>query len=158
MHMENWKAIPGYEGQYEVSDQGRVRNRRGKVLALCNISGGYKAVSLGRNNSKTVHRLVAKTFLGAAPEGKNLVLHGDGDRANNCLANLRYGSHLDNSSDAKMHGTRVCGERQHAAKLTAPDVLLIRASKLPMSVLACEYGVTPQCIYLIQKRKNWSHI
>jgi hypothetical protein len=25
---ETWRAVPGYEGQYEVSDQGRVRSWR----------------------------------------------------------------------------------------------------------------------------------
>jgi hypothetical protein len=156
--MEIWKPIPGYEGQYEVSDQGRVKNSCGKVLTLCNVSGGYKAVSLGRNNSKIIHRLVAKTFLGTPPQGKNLVLHGDRDRANNCIGNLRYGSHLDNSNDAKMHGTRVQGERQHAAKLTEQDVLFIRTSTLSVPALAQKYSVTRQCIHLVQKRKNWGHV
>lgn len=25
--MENWKAVPGFEGIYEVSDLGRIRNQ-----------------------------------------------------------------------------------------------------------------------------------
>ena len=25
-HEEHWRAIPGWEGRYEVSDQGRVRS------------------------------------------------------------------------------------------------------------------------------------
>ena len=156
--MENWRDIPGYEGRYQASDQGRVRNNGGEVLSLCTVSGGYNAVSLGRNNSKTIHRLVAKTFLGAPPQGKNLVLHGDGNRVNNYLSNLRYGSHLDNSRDAKMHGTRVKGEKQHAAKLNEQDVLTIRASMLPVSALARHYNVTRQCVHLVQKRKNWGHV
>ena len=156
---ETWKAVPGYEGQYEVSDRGRVRSlKRRVVLAPCTVSGGYVAVSLGRNNSKLVHRLVAATFLGAPPTGKHLVLHSDGTRDNNTLENLRYGSHADNSLDAIKHGTQVKGARQHAAKLSAQDVTDIRHSALNQRSLAKYYGVTAACICAIIKRKNWRHV
>ena len=158
MTNEIWKPVPGYEGQYEVSNHGRVRNTNGRVLALCTISGGYKAVSLGRNNSKTVHRLVALAFLGPPSNKKTLVLHSDGNRTNNTLDNLRYGSHADNSADAKRHGTQVKGERQHVAKLTQEDVVYIRTSQETSAALAVRFGVTPQCVYLIRMRKNWRHV
>jgi hypothetical protein len=155
---EVWKAIPGYEGRYEVSDQGRVRNARGRVLKLCNVSGGYKAVSLGRNNSKTLHRLVAAAFLGFAQEGKNLVLHANGDRTDNRVENLRYGSHFDNAADAIRHGTQVRGERQYAAKLTLDQVKHIRSEQEPNAVMAKRFGVTSACISAVAKRKNWRHV
>ena len=155
--MENWKSIPGYEGRYEVSDHGRVRNRT-KELTLCNVSGGYKAVSLGKNNSKLIHRLVAAAFIGQAPLGKNLVLHGNGNRSDNRLSNLRYGNHKDNSADAKLHGTQVKGDRQHTAKLTVEQVLYIRATDKTGAELAKKFGVTAACISAIIKRKNWHHV
>jgi hypothetical protein len=154
---EVWKAIPGYEGQYEVSDQGRVRSNK-KILAVCDVSGGYKAVSLGKNNSKLIHRLVAAAFLGPAPLDKRLVLHGNGDRFDNRLSNLRYGSHKDNSADAKLHGTQAKGERQHAAKLTTEQVLYIRASNETGAALAKKFKVTTACISAVIKRKNWHHV
>jgi len=155
---EVWKAVPGYEGAYEVSDQGRVRNASGRVLKLCNVSGGYKAVSLGRNNSKTIHRLVAAAFIGQAPEGKKLVLHGNGDRTDNRVENLRYGNHKDNVVDAIRHGTQVRGERQHAAKLTIEQVREILSRKESVVTYAKRFNVTCQCICLILKRKNWRHV
>lgn len=155
---EIWKPIPGYEGLYEVSDQGRVRNSKHKVLKLCTISGGYQAVSLGRDNSKAVHRLVALAFIGTPPENKKLVLHADGNRTNNFVCNLRYGSHADNSADAKLHGTQVKGERQHVAKMTVNKVLYTRSSVLSIYELAKKFNVTPQCISLIRNRKNWRHV
>jgi len=158
MTQEIWRDVPGYEGMYQVSDQGRVRNASGRVLSLCTISGGYKAVSLGRNNSKTVHRLVALAFLGPPSNKNTLVLHSDGNRTNNTLDNLRYGSHADNSADAKRHGTQVKGERQHVAKLTQEDVVYIRTSQETSAALAVRFGVTPQCVYLIRVRKNWRHV
>lgn len=150
--------MPGYEGLYEVSDQGRVRNAEQRVLALCNVSGGYKAVSLGKNNSKTIHRLVAAAFIGPPPTSRSLVLHGDGNRTNNAVENLRYGSHHDNASDAISHGTQVNGERQHAAKLTVDAVYDIRNSQQRTCDLALKYGVTPSCVSAIKTRKSWRHV
>ena len=155
--MENWRDIPGYEGRYQVSDRGRVRNGI-KILTPCNVSGGYKAVSLGKNNSKLIHRLVAAAFIGQAPFSKNLVLHGNGNRSDNQLSNLRYGNHKDNSTDAKLHGTQVNGERQHAAKLTVAQVRYIRATDKTGAELAKKFGVTAACISAIIKRKNWHHV
>ena len=154
---EVWKAIPGYEGRYEVSDQGRVRSIN-KLLVLSSVSGGYKGVSLGKNNSKLVHRLVALAFIGAPPAGKRLVLHGNGDRVDNRLTNLRYGDHNDNAADAKLHGTQVKGDRQHAAKLTTEQVQEIRASNDAYLVLAKKFAVTSACISAVVKRKNWRHV
>ena len=154
---ENWKAVPGHEGRYEVSDRGRVRSSV-KVLAACNVSGGYKAVSLGRNNSMLIHRLVAAAFIGPAQKNTFLVLHYDGNRANNNLENLRYGDHKDNSADARRHKTQVSGERQHAAKLTAYQVKEIRLSSETGRHLANTFGVTSAAISAIRTRKNWSSV
>ena len=154
---ENWKAVPGHEGRYEVSDRGRVRSSV-KVLAACNVSGGYKAVSLGRNNSRLIHRLVAAAFIGPAQNNTFLVLHYDGNRANNNLENLRYGSHKDNSADAKRQGTQVSGERQHAAKLTVSQVKEIRLSSETGLRLAIMFGVTSAAISSIKTRKNWASV
>lgn len=156
---EVWKDIPGYEGRYQVSDAGRVRSlKTGRGLVLATVSGGYAAVSLGKNASRTVHRLVALAFLGPAPEDKPLVLHRDGDRKNNLLSNLRYGSHYDNISDARRHGTLVRGERQGAAKLTADIVRHIRSSDASGAALGRLYGVTTAAICAVRKRKNWKHV
>lgn len=105
---ETWKPVVGYEGFYEVSDQGRVRslNRvsirngrahkmRGRVLTAVQTSKyGYRKVNLGRNNPEFVHRLVMAAFVGPG-DGLD-VDHRDGNPANNHLANLRYLSHADN--------------------------------------------------------------
>jgi hypothetical protein len=155
---EVWKAIPGYEGRYEVSDQGRVRNKNGRILAPCRVSGGYIAVSLGKNNSRTIHRLVAAAFFGSPPKNAPLVLHGDGNRTNNTVANLRYGDHCANARDAKKHGTQVKGERQHAAKLTVENVSYIRESENICAALAKEFDVTSAAISAVRKRKNWAHV
>jgi hypothetical protein len=104
--MEQWKAVLGYEGIYEVSDWGAVRgldrivkgrtgmpkNQRGKILRQVNASGGYKSVHLSKDGVATlltVHRLVAKAFI-RLPVGNEQVNHKDGRRQNNIISNLEW--------------------------------------------------------------------
>jgi hypothetical protein len=111
--MEQWRTIPGYEGLYEVSDQGRVRSARrrgtsGKVLAHKQAKrGGYLTVSLLRNCKQTtrpVHSLVLGAFVGLRPADAE-IRHFDGDPTNACLSNLAYGTHSENVLDKREHGT-----------------------------------------------------
>ena len=70
---EIWKPVFGYEGIYEVSDEGRVRSYRKGKHGICETprilkgeKGLYRTVTLCRNNRKTttyVHRLVAEQFI-----------------------------------------------------------------------------------------------
>jgi len=107
---EIWKPIPGYEGRYEVSNLGRVRsfvrNYAGVFLKPGKASHGYYTVSLGSKNSRTLHSLVAETFIGPRPAGQE-VLHKDGSRTNNCVENLRYGTRSENIRDAVRQGSWV---------------------------------------------------
>ena len=70
MKYEQWKAVPGYEGLYEVSDLGRVRSSaHGKVLKQRASTRGYLRVGLtkdGRQTMKSVHRLVLLAFVGGS--------------------------------------------------------------------------------------------
>lgn len=125
---EEWRVIPGYEGYYEVSCEGRVRSvervlpdgrkRAGKILRLCTTKGnGRLKVSLSRDGvaaSVKVHQLVARAFLGQAPDGKHMVLHSDGNHLNNHASNLRWGNNSDNVRDSISHGTWRNQHTRHA--------------------------------------------
>ena len=115
---ESWKDIPGYEGLYEASDFGRIRNMRtGLVLqAYKRKRSGcvYLSVTLYRDGKKKevdVHRLVALTFLGPCPKGYE-TCHGVGRNLCNELWNLCYGTHKKNSADMKRDGTQYDGGEQ----------------------------------------------
>lgn len=88
-----WKPVNGYEGRYEVSSTGTVRNvRTGKEISQYTTKGGYLIVQLhgadGPKNHK-VHRVVAKAFI-PNPEGKPEVNHIDFDKKNNSDFNLEW--------------------------------------------------------------------
>ena len=96
--MEEWRAIPGYEGLYEVSNHGGVRslnyNHTGapKQLAFKHHKSGYSFVTLCKDKihrNISVHILVALAFV-PNPSGKPQVNHKDGDRGNNCFDNLEW--------------------------------------------------------------------
>lgn len=116
---ETWKPIPGFEGLYEISDLGRVRsfrrNKAGRLLRPGQSSSGYFTVALGRNNSRTIHSLVAEAFLGSCPPAHE-VRHIDGTRTNNVAANLQYGTRTENILDAVAHGSWMSPARQEHCK------------------------------------------
>ena len=90
---ELWQPIEGYEGLYEVSDQGKVRNRKGLVLkpGVLKRGKGYLIVCLcnkGTRSMKYVHRLVAAAFVPG--DAALTVNHKDGNTRNNTADNLEW--------------------------------------------------------------------
>lgn len=106
---ERWKTIPGYEGEYEVSDLGRVRSLARVVMRSNGVpqtiasrilkpgrrTSGHLTVSLRRRNSIGVHILVLRAFRGPALGGQE-ALHLDHTPSNNRLNNLKWGSRGEN--------------------------------------------------------------
>lgn len=113
---ENWKWVPGHEGDLEVSDHGRVR----RYLPGHNDTDGYLRISGGKRGARalSVHHLVASVFLGPRPEGA-VVRHLNDTKTDNRASNLAYGTRADNWADGERNGihTRHCPKR--AAHLRA---------------------------------------
>jgi hypothetical protein len=181
--MEIWKPVSGWEGYYEVSDLGNVRSLtrtaecfvRGKVQIRVhkgkflkpgpNPKSGYLMVSFtapgGVRDSKYVHQMVAQEFLSAANEGEE-VCHRDGNRVNNVVSNLRYGTRSSNALDRHEHGTmnQARGTNHYFHKLTEDQVRRIRQlrGKLTQRELGELYGVHNSQISAIQLGKLWKHV
>lgn len=117
---EEWRPVPGFPG-YEVSNLGRVLSRkykRPRVMASAPNSSGYRHVTLfreGRGKTFKVHGLVAAVFIGPRPDGHE-VRHLDGDRLNNRLENLAYGTHSENMFDRVAHGRHPFVGRTHCSR------------------------------------------
>lgn len=115
-----WKPIPNWDGYYEISNYGEVRTIphvimrsngvrqtiQGRKLKPSKDHRGYLQVHLYRNGNRThltIHVGVAKTFIGDRPDGYD-VCHNDGDKYNNFVGNLRYGTKSSNMYDRVKHG------------------------------------------------------
>lgn len=171
-----WRAIPGYEGTYEVSDQGevrsldrvvhfadgRVRQYRGQVLAQYADGCGYPKVTLkrqDRGNRVHLHILLAAAFIGPCPEGQE-VCHNDGNPANCTRGNLRYDTRFGNSADKKLHGTLLQGEQVASSRLKPDTVKAIRALRGVQRVrdVAAAFGTCPSHVCNIQRGRRWAHL
>ena len=107
--MEIWIDIEGYEGKYQVSNEGRVKALLWKGNGLgCQQkehflrqadSRGYKRVGLSKEGIVkfySVHRLVAKAFI-PNPQNKPCIDHINTIRDDNRVENLRWVTHEENS-------------------------------------------------------------
>ena len=113
----------------QISRDGRLwRNGREKKFTVSKI--GYEVVSFSINDkTKTYykHRLMLHAFVGPCPDNCE-ALHINGNRLDNRLENLRWGTRKENVADAIKHGTATIGSRNGAAKLTDEMVKSIRMS------------------------------
>lgn len=169
---ELWMPVVGFEGLYEVSDQGRVRSLdrliwnaasarckahwhpfRGRVLRPGKYTKhGHLSVVLRHGaHGRPVHTLVLAAFLGPCPPGQE-GLHGDGDASNNALANLRYGTRTENNIDISKHDRR---------KLTLDEVRQLRGLRAKghtYEQLSKLFGICESHVGNIVHRKQYSHV
>lgn len=126
-----WRPVAGYEGLYEVSEDGRIKslartrwNGRGwqavpeRVRKAAPNTWGYLSVGTcrdGRQRTRAVHVIVAEAFYGPRPEGTE-VRHLNGNQRDNRAANLRYGTSSENSRDRVRHGTHNMARKTHCLR------------------------------------------
>lgn len=115
---EVWKDIEGFPG-YQVSNYGNVRslhNNRHGIGVTSHIlkpaidkTTGYSKVSLWKNGkgaTKSVHRLVAESFLNTPKQNETDVNHIDGNKLNNRASNLEWCTRSENEKHAYKTGLK----------------------------------------------------
>ena len=164
MNKEKWREIPGYDGDYEVSNLGRVRSYKRRKPTI--LSGGVKTyVHVALSNKKrersyySVAGLVAEEFIHERQEGME-INHIDGNKLNNSVCNLEYVTPSENVLHAFRTGLRksVHGEKNGNATLSESDAREIKnvAGIEKQTVTARRHGVSQAHISRIQSGKCWS--
>ena len=167
-----YRDIPGFPG-YRVGDDGSVWSRRSRngigplkdfwrplSPGYCRGYALYGLCKDGRRYTRLVHVLVLNTFVGPCPPGMECC-HGDGDRSNNTLANLRWDTRKANHADAVRHGTHPRGESHGSAKLTEKLVRAVRqlaAGGLQKRAVARKLGLSESTVGRIVNRTSWRHL
>jgi len=162
--MEEWKDIKGYEGLYQISNLGRVKNIKTNYIRKSIITKlGYYQVKL-LNKMYLIHRLVAQAFIDN-PNNYPEINHSDGNKANNKIENLIWCTRSQNVKHSFDNGLKISVKgifNGGGGKLTENQVLEIRAKYKPKVyhtyILAKEYGVSQHLIMLIVHNKIWKHI
>ncbi len=163
-----WRPIPGFE-KYEAHPDGRIRNAATQCLkATCANRKGYHYVGVSdahcHQHFKTVHRLIARTFLGKPPIGRYEIAHFNGDPSDNRVDNLRYASAKENQADRIRHGTLLLGERHQNAILTEAQVREMVANYVPRdpqfgsAAFARRFGVSRYAVQRIAQGRAWRHV
>jgi hypothetical protein len=86
-----FKSINGFE-DYEISNDGIVRNKLNGNIVNHNNVNGYKLIHLKNNNKwyqKYLHRIIAENYIDN-PFDYKCIDHIDGNRSNNEITNLRW--------------------------------------------------------------------
>lgn len=161
----NYRTVPGFP-RYLVSDTGVVLNNEAGAFLRGRVGPyGHRQVKLRATRGAKprvfgVHQLVLMAFVGPPPDGYE-TRHLDGAASNNHLANLVYGTVLENQRDRKTHGTAPIGTANGRAKLDPVRVRAIRSALsrgLNQYDIAAAYGVGQAAISRIKRGAAWSHV
>ena len=168
------KDIPGFEGRYAVTEDGRVwgyekrgigigkgRWKKERWLPLRLGRGGYMYTSLNKNSTQSVfsvHRIVALTYI-PNPNCLPQVNHKDGNKHNNSLSNLEWCTPKENTAHALLTGLKAVGEQSHNSILKKSEVEYIKKNYKPHVVtqisLARKFSVSREAINGIINGRNW---
>ena len=152
--MEIWKDIEGYEGEYQVSNLGRVRRISVKILKpeIRPVRSPYEyaqsRVSL-KGKKFAVHRLVAQAFI-PNPKRKPQVNHIDNNPQNNCVDNLEWVTAKENTKHALLNGFRKMKVPYEEYDYICTEYLKGRT----MDSIAEEYGVHASRISEVLKARG----
>jgi len=124
-------------------------------------TSGYGIMRAG-GRSEGAHRVSWEIHFGPIPDGLQCLHRCD---VRNCVNpyHLFLGTHQDNMDDmvSKGRDRQLIGESHHSAKLTASQVIEIRAlaaQGAPQPEIAKRFGITQSNVSQIVLYKSWKHI
>ena len=95
---EIWGKIEGSNAY--VSTKGRFKNTNNIITMGTKLASDYYSCNISVNGkfaSQQLHRVIAKTFI-PNPNNYKVVNHKDGNKSNNCVENLEWVTHSENTN------------------------------------------------------------
>lgn len=174
---EEWKKIKlPTNYKYEISNFGRLKSYGlDGIPYLINGSSkmgyqtfAYTDIETGKRTSQFVHRLVASYFIKNTSANNKVVMHIDGNKANNRVNNLKWASLVEagkHGNEQKLKNEKANGKSTRSAgvKLTLAKVEMIRKiladpnRKTRMKMIAKQFGISEMTLYRIQNGDLWGN-
>lgn len=119
------------------------------------FDSGYGAFSLRPGKLVRAHRFAFTLYWGAPVHN---ALHECDNKPCCNPWHLWDGTTMENVADRDAKGRQARGETSGTAKLTAAQVLIIRADPREQREIARDYGVCKSTIGYIKRLENWRHL
>ena len=165
--IDSMVEIPGYEGLYAITKDGRVwsyKKLNSYVTWMKSREDKYKRIELRKDNKKKshyLHRLLAEAYI-PNPDNLPYVNHIDGNKHNNNLGNLEWCTHAENMKHAFTIGLKnLTGSKNNNSKLVEEDAIDIRMlfeKGFDRGYLANVYKVNRATINHVIARDTWKHV
>jgi len=150
---EQWKDVPGFEGELIASSEGRVARLIGfdysqyQAISVSTKFEGHPVLNggLSRKDDQyiiAIHRIIAVTFLGDPPnEEQNTVNHIDGNKENNRVENLEWLSRGENIQHAWRTGLMRNEPKKHTREQYL-EARRLRAAGFEWRIIAERVGMS----------------
>jgi hypothetical protein len=147
--MEQWRAVPGYKGDYLISSEGVVWSVRWNRTVKIRVDRGYNAVALtlpdtNRQTNRRVATLVLKAF-----------------RPQQAMGRFRIKFLNGITTDDRLENLEVIPQRNYC-KLTEMQVREIRHrwqnGNDPYRVIASDYGISKTTVCHIISGRAWQTV
>ena len=142
---EEWKEI---QYGYEISNQGRVKNPKGKILGGSTHKDGYRFITI-KGKQIPIHRIVAENFIPNIGN-KPFVNHKDGNKMNNSVDNLEWVTQQENIQHSYKNKLQPSKVKTYKGKFTDEQRQQIKDeynnTDISKRQLALKYNVSHTCI------------
>lgn len=142
---EEWKEM---QYGYEISNQGRVKNPKGKILGGSTHKDGYRFITI-KGKQIPIHRIVAENFI-ENKYNKPFVNHKDGNKMNNSADNLEWVTQQENIQHSYKNKLQPSKVKTYKGKFTEEQRQQIKDeynnTDISKRQLALKYNVSHTCI------------
>ena len=148
-----WKPVVGYEGLYEISENGQLKNLKTNRFIKPSIKSGYLGVTISKNGilkTISIHRLVAIAFIDN-PKNKKFVNHKNGIKTDNHVNNLEWCNQKYNNIHAIETGLRPTKINREIAENIRKEI-----ENNNIEELSIKYNISISHIKKILRYERWN--